>query len=245
VGGWYWWKSQHAAPASVAVVTPPPAETPKPSPVQEAPPPVETPPAPPPPAEPAQQAPTEKAKRPRKPKADEAVKTLPPAPAPVTPPAPTPPPVAAPVAPPPKPAPVITTPVMVSDALPFVMTLDQDVPADATDGQALRFTVTQPLQVGDKTVVAKGATVTGAVTGEAGKKFLGIGGKKLTFRLAQADAVDGRKLAVRAMAGKNQDGPTIRPFDTGKASKAKGYAALQGTTYIGYVDGDQVVAVKK
>ncbi len=247
VGGWYWWKSQHAAPASVAVVTPPPAVAPKPSPVQETPPPVETPPAPP-PAETGQEAPKATPKRQRKPKTEEAVKTLPPTPAPVPTPAPTPPPVAAPVAPPPKPAPkpVITTPVMVSDALPFVMTLDQDVPADASDGQALRFTVTQPLQIGDKTVIAKGAAVTGAVTGEAGKKkFLGIGGKKLTFRLAQADAVDGRKLTVRAMAGKNQDGPTIRPFDTLKASKTKGYAALQGTTYIGYIDGDQVVSVKK
>jgi serine/threonine protein kinase len=246
VGGWYWWKGQHPAPASVAVVTPP-AEIPKPPPVQETTPPVETPPAPPPAAEPSQEAPKATPKRQRKPKADEAVKTLPPVPAPVTPPAPTPPPVAAPVAPPPKPAPkpVITTPVMVNDALPFVMTLDQDVPADATDGQALRFTVTEPLQVGDKTVIAKGASVSGAVTGEAGKKFLGIGGKKLTFRLTQAEAVDGRKLAVRAMAGKNQDGPTIRPFDTLKASKTKGYAALQGTTYIGYIDGDQVVAVKK
>jgi hypothetical protein len=47
------------------------------------------------------------------------------------------------------------------------------------------------------------------------------------------------------MAGKSEDGPTIRPFDTGKASKAKGYAALHGTVYIGYIDGDQIVAVRK
>ena len=45
--------------------------------------------------------------------------------------------------------------------------------------------------MGDKTVIAKGATVTGAVTGESGKKkFLGIGGHKLTFRLTQVEAVD-------------------------------------------------------
>jgi hypothetical protein len=57
--------------------------------------------------------------------------------------------------------------------------------------------------------------------------------------------VDGRKIAVRAVAGKSEDGPTIRTFDTAKASKAKGYAALQGTLYIGYIDGDQMVAVHK
>jgi len=135
---------------------------------------------------------------------------------------------------------------MVSDALPFVINLAEDVPADATEGQALRFTVSEGLQVGDKTVIAKGAAVTGAVVGESGKKkFLGIGGHKLTFRLTQAEAVDGRKLAVRAIAGKSDDGLTVRSFDTGKGSKAKGYAALQGTVYIGYIDGDQIVAVRK
>jgi hypothetical protein len=110
----------------------------------------------------------------------------------------------------------------------------------------VRFTVGEDLRVGDKTVIAKGATVTGAVVGETGKKkFLGIGGHKLTFRLTQAEAVDGRKIAVRAVAGKSEDGPTMRTFDTTKASKTKGYAALQGTMYIGYVDGDQMVAVPK
>jgi hypothetical protein len=151
------------------------------------------------------------------------------------------------VAPPPKPTPkpVIQTPVMVSDALPFVMNLAQDVPADASEGQALRFTVSEGLRIGDKTVIAKGATVTGVVAGESRKKFLGIGGHKLTFRLTQAEAADGRKLSVRAVAGKSADGPTIRSFDTGKSSKTKGYAALQGAVYIGYIDGDQIVAVRK
>ena len=57
--------------------------------------------------------------------------------------------------------------------------------------------------------------------------------------------MDGRKLAVRAMAGKSEDGPTMRPFETIKGSKSKGYAALQGTVYIAYIDGDQMVAVRK
>jgi hypothetical protein len=136
---------------------------------------------------------------------------------------------------------------MVSDALPFVISLAEDVPAEAPEGEALHFTVSEELQVNEKTVIAKGATVTGAVTAGTGKKkFLGIGGgHKLTFRLIQAEAVDGRTLAVRAVAGKSEDGPTIRSFDTAKGSKPKGYAALQGTVYIAYVDGDQIVAVRK
>ena len=67
----------------------------------------------------------------------------------------------------------------------------------------------------------------------------------MTFRLTQVQAVDGRKLAVRAVAGKSEDGPAARSFETGRTTKTKGYAALQGTEYIAYIDGDQIVAVRK
>ena len=160
-------------------------------------------------------------------------------------------PLPAPVAAPPKPTPrppaIQTTPVAVSDALPFVIVLGQDVPADVPEGASLNFTVSEGLKIGEKTVIAKGATVTGTVTGEAGKKkFLGIGGgHKMMFRLVQAEAVDGKRLAVRAIAGRSEEGATVRAFDTGKGSKAKGYAAMQGTVYVAYVDGDQTVAVRK
>ena len=250
VGGWYWWKSHQAAAAQVATATPPPAPETFPAPVT--PPAAETPPVTPPPAETtpapgADASKSAKSKRTPKPKPD--AKTLPATPAPVIPAPPPPAPVAAPTLPPPKPAPkpvIQTTPVTVGDALPFVINLAQDVPSDAPEGQALQFVVSEDLRVGDKTVIAKGATVTGVVSGESGKKkFLGIGGHKLTFRLTQAEAVDGRKLAVRAMAGKSEDGPTTRTFETAKGSKSKGYAALQGTVYIGYIDGDQIVAVRK
>jgi len=125
--------------------------------------------------------------------------------------------------------------------------IEQDVPADAPEGLGLSFTVSEELRIGEKTVIAKGATVTGAVTGESGKKkFLGIGGgHKLMFRLVQVDAVDGKKLAVRALAGRSGEGVTVRSFDTNKGSKAKGYVAMQGTVYVGYIDGDQTVAVRK
>jgi class 3 adenylate cyclase len=135
--------------------------------------------------------------------------------------------------------------VTVSDALPFTLELAEDVPSDAPEGHPLRFTVSEGLQVGEKTVIAKGAIVTGAVAAEAKRKrFLGIGAHdKLTFSLTDAEAVDGSKLAVRALAGKSEDGPAIRPFETLKGSKTKGYAALQGTQYVGYMDGDQMVSL--
>jgi serine/threonine protein kinase len=242
IGGWYWWKSHQAASRAIATATPPPVVV-APPPVQVAPPPAETPPQPQ-PAEDASKLP--KAKRVRKPKPD-ITATPPPIPIPIPPPAPVPAPIATPVPPPapqPAPKPIPTTPVMVSDALPIVLNLAQDVPADAPEGEAVHFIVSEDLQVGNKTVIAKGSTAIGAVAGDTKKKFLGIGGHKLTFRLTQVEAVDGRKLAVRALAGKS-DGTTIRTFDTAKGSKPKGYAAVQGTVYIGYIDGDQMVAVHK
>jgi serine/threonine protein kinase len=256
IGAWYWWKSHQAAAVAIANVPPAAATPSEPAPATATP--AETPPAATPPSETAPVVPpasaandaskAAKAKRAPKPKADKPVVVLPSIPTPVAPPAtPAPAPVATPVPPPPAPPkPLITTPVMVSDALPFVVNLDEDVPLDASEGQALRFTVTEGLLVGDKTVIARGATVMGAVMGETGKKrFLGIGGHKLTFRLTQAEAVDGRKLAVRAIAGKSEDGAAVRSFETSKGSKSKGYVAMQGAVYIAYIDGDQIVAVRR
>lgn len=262
IGGWWWWKSQQQKNEATASVTPPPAAAPVPQPSAPAaatppstaptPEPVLTTPTP---TEPAT-APANSVKHARKPKPKPTDKSATPAPPAPQPPAPTtvapfattPP---SPTATPPKPAPrtpaVQTIPVAVNDALPFVIVLGQDVPTDSPEGFPLTFIVSEGLKIGDKVVIAKGATVTGAVSGEVKqKKFLGIGGgRKMMFRLFQADAVDGKKLAVRAMAGRNEDGITVRTFDTGKASKSKGYVAMEGTIYIAYVDGDQVVAVRK
>src|SRR5205807_742551 len=109
--------------------------------------------------------------------------------------------------------------VSVDDGLPFGITLEQDVPADAPQGESLRFTVTDGLKVGDALVIAKGAGVTGSIASEPGKKkFLGMGGK-ITFRLDKVDATDGQKISVRAAAKRRADGVTARPLDTGKGVK--------------------------
>jgi serine/threonine-protein kinase len=261
IGGWWWWKTRQSqktetaaavAPAQPEPIKPsavgPPSGEPAttPAPATDS-----TPSATTPSQEPGAATPPAKPARKPKPKeSDKNAKNLPlpepAAPAPVTPAPVLAPPIAVPK-PTPRPPTIQTTPVAVSDALPFVIILGQDVPADAPEGTMLNFTVSEGLKIGDKIVIAKGATVTGTITGESNKKgFLGIrGGHKLMFRLLQADAVDGKKLAVRAMAGRSEDGVTVRSFDTGKGSKAKGYSAMQGTVYIAYIDGDQTVALRK
>jgi hypothetical protein len=142
-----------------------------------------------------------------------------------------------------KPVATAGVPVNVSDAMPFSITLAEDVPADAEEGRALHFTVVDGLKVGDAVVIAKGASVTGSVV-EAGKRKT-FGGNKMTFRLLQVDAVDGKKLNIRAEPSRGKDGPAKRPIDAGAKGKTKEIAAAAGSQYVGYVEGDQSVSVRK
>ncbi len=137
-------------------------------------------------------------------------------------------------------------PILVGDGLPFRMTLADDVPLNADEGTTVRFIVAEDFVANNKVVIAKGATVTGMVAVPTGKKkFLGIGGNKMAYELQKVDGVDGKKLNVRGTAGRNADGPVLHAFEIPNGRKAKGYAALKGTEYIGYTEGDQTVSVRK
>jgi hypothetical protein len=136
--------------------------------------------------------------------------------------------------------------VTVTDGSPFRITLAADIPADAEQGLPLRFTATSDFRAGDVVVIPKGAVVTGAIVeGTGKKKFLGIGGAKMTFQLTQVDAVDGHKLNLRALPARRGDGPSARPVDTGNQKHSKEIAAAAGTQYIAYIEGDQNVSVRK
>ncbi|HEX6893778.1 MAG TPA: serine/threonine-protein kinase [Bryobacteraceae bacterium] len=259
-GGWYWWKQRGEAANQTAQATAaqqpvvaqpenPPAEKPSPT----GPPEAVAPPAGAPPAPVKTEAPPEKkrTKAAKKTTPSPASTTPPPAPAPVTPPpsapAPAPPPEPKPVAKAPAPRVVQMVPVLVGDGLPFRMTLAEDVPADAAEGTPVRFIVADDFSSNDKVVIAKGATVTGIVSLPTGKKkFLGIGGgNKISYELQKVIAVDGKELNVRSMSGRNADGPVLHQFETPGGRKKKGFAALQGTEYIGYTEGDQTVSIRK
>ena len=183
-----------------------------------------------------------------------ALPQAPQAPAPVVSTAPTPPKPAGIVAPAPNPAPKqakadtvrATTAVTVSlgDAVPFKIALAQDVTLLAQEHEPLIFRAAEDVKAGDVVVIAKGATVTGEIVNGNGKKFLGLG-SRMTFKLNTAESVDGQKIPVRASATRRADGPTVRAVDTGKYSKPKEMAAVTGTDYVAYVDGDQTITVHK
>ncbi len=170
-----------------------------------------------------------------------------PAPAPVV--APTPAPAASAAPPPPTPAPAPkpqTTPVTVQDATPFRIATAADIPLDVELGAPLKFTVLEDFKSAGITVLAKGSTVNGEISETSKKKkFLGIGGgAKLSFTLSKAFGPGGVELNVRALAARRADGATQRQVDTGKSGN-KTTAAVQGSEYIGYVDGTQTVNVPK
>ena len=127
--------------------------------------------------------------------------------------------------------------------------LAEDIPADAEEGRALRFTAVDDLLMNGTVVVPRGASVTGEISETAGKKkFLGIaGGSKLSFKLTQSDTAGGQKMSVRATPQPRRgDAPAQRPVETaGPKPKAKEIAALAGTEYVAYVDGDQSVSIRK
>ena len=77
-----------------------------------------------------------------------------------------------------------------------------------------------------------------------GAKFLGKAGR-ITYRLEKADSVDGHELNVRATPSRRGEDAGSRPVDSGKGAKSKDLAALRGTEYKAYIDGDQTVAIHK
>jgi hypothetical protein len=78
----------------------------------------------------------------------------------------------------------------------------------------------------------------------AGKKsILGRTGKP-TFRLTQADAVDGSKLKVRAVPGRRSHDKAERSIEPA-GYRGKELLAPAGSQYLAYVEGDQTVIVKK
>jgi hypothetical protein len=149
-------------------------------------------------------------------------------------------------APPPAPRqPLVqTVAVPLSDGQPFMISLAEDVPANVTPGTPVHLVVSDSVRINDAIVLAKGAAVTGEVADAGKKKIFGIGGK-LSFRLMTVVAADGKVLKARATSGAGGEGGPKRPFDTGKNQHPKELAASAGTQYIGYINGDQTVSVKK
>jgi len=141
-----------------------------------------------------------------------------------------------------KPIPSVT-PVVLPDGLPVQLTLAREIPNNALPGDIVRFRAAEAVSVGGSVVIAKGAAATGAIV-DSGKKKLFIIGSKMTFLLERIDAVDGRKVAIRATPEPHRDGSSKSPVNAG-GKRPKGIAAVAGTGYVGYIDGENTVMVKK
>jgi len=166
----------------------------------------------------------------------------PPIPGPDKPAPPTATPAPAPAAPAPPPV-TATQSIPVADGHPVTLRLMEDIPADAEPGFALKFQVVRAVHEGDATIIGEHEEATGEVVDGAKKKLLG--GTKMTFRLKEVTAVDGRKLSLRATPAKRSP-DNRRPVEQSTMAKhGKEVAAPAGTEYVAYTDGDHTVTVKK
>jgi serine/threonine protein kinase len=151
----------------------------------------------------------------------------------------------APATQPPLPAPAPSSAsVTVPDGSPLSITLMEDIPADAPKGTPLHFTVSDDFSVGNSVVIRKGAPVKGEIAQEVKKKFHVLG-TKMMLSLLTAEAVDGQSLNVRATPARGSDSQMWRPVDLGGHARMKGMAAVAGTPYVAYINGDQTVSVRK
>ena len=130
-------------------------------------------------------------------------------------------------------------PIVVSEATPIALVLTEDIPLDAAEGRPIHFKALSDTKVGDTIVVVKGSDAIGAVySREKKKQFVGIGrGAKVNFQLANVIAANGMKLKLRATIQTKKDDDSYRAID----SKSKEVAAVKGTQFIGYVDGQQTL----
>jgi predicted Ser/Thr protein kinase len=131
--------------------------------------------------------------------------------------------------------------VHIPDGTALPISLLEDVPADADEGLPLRFQVSHDVRVGDAVVIAKGAAVTGEIVERSRKKFI-VKNAKPTFRLLEVTAIDGSKLKVRATAG--APAKSDRQLDPHPAPP-KDLAAQAGNEFMGYVEADPTVTLKR
>jgi len=135
-----------------------------------------------------------------------------------------------------------TREVKVPEGRPFRMTLSADIRNDAAQGVVLHFTVAEDVKVGDTVVIAKGAQATGAIVQAARRRI--IGGSKATMRLTSVQTVDGASHAIRALSSKGKNDP-VRQVEGGAKPKSDDIAVLAGTEFIGYLDAEATVNVRR
>jgi serine/threonine-protein kinase len=142
-----------------------------------------------------------------------------------------------------QPAPTRIHTVSILGGMPFSIALTQDVPLKLTAGEALHFTVSKDVKVGDVVVITKGTPVNGTVMDPGDGKKLLIVKNKATFRLSNVESAGGTKLAIRAIPAHKADDKAERPIEQ-PGSKNKDVLAPAGTEYLAYMDNDQTVTVK-
>jgi hypothetical protein len=140
--------------------------------------------------------------------------------------------------------------IKISDATSVRLSLAESL-SSATNHEddPVRFEVVEDVKVGDRVVIAKGATAVGHVVDVEPRKRLGRAGK-LNFALDHVKAPDGSNVRLRASSTKKGDDKTgtvivgsvlLSPLFL--IMRGKDVSIPRGTEIMAYVDGDREVAL--
>lgn len=97
--------------------------------------------------------------------------------------------------------PVVTLP----DGTDFTVVVTEEIDSKtATEGDPISFRVDDDVKIGDRIVIASGATVKGTISEAEKSGRMGKAGK-LSIRVESTNAVDGQRIRLRAAKGKSGD----------------------------------------
>ncbi len=124
----------------------------------------------------------------------------------------------------------------VSDGIPVMLELDEDVPVNIVEGAAIRLRVADDLKVGDLVVVRRGAPARAVVSAEQRSRRLLPSGKA-TMLLQSVEAVDGHGVQIRESRSTDRKPRSIESERREDRSPDKAILARKGTRYTAYIDG--------
>ena len=124
--------------------------------------------------------------------------------------------------------------------LPVPLILMDEIPAQPQVGMPLHFQVDEDVRIGPMLLIAKGAVVAGEIAST--RPSAGGRGTRATFKLTTVEAADGTKVKLRAAPGRVSERNDFMVPGAGRGPDAM---APAGTKFLGYIDGDQAVGVRR
>lgn len=124
----------------------------------------------------------------------------------------------------------------VSEGIPLLLELDQEVLTTVQAGESLKLRAAEDLKVGDLIIIRRGAPARAVVAKETRNRRL-LPTAKATMLLQTVNAVDGQDVPVRESRSSERKPRPIEPERREDRSQDKTVLAPKGAKYTAYIDG--------